>query len=398
MTSAISNPVTSSRIQLFFGLLLLVLLLLFAVLQSATSTATRAYDPTSAAPDGLLALHLWLTDMGYTVEETMGNTFQLPATTALLFILPNTHLYTKEEATTLQRWVAAGGTAVIVGPESRDEELHAAFGVQLGAVTPLISTVTPQQPFLPAVTAIELTGELPALDLRAAPAAVPVLANAEGQVTAAVQRQGAGTVWHLSRHHSLTNAQLRDPAQAALSLAFLRQVHPGGTIRLDTYHLWGPATVAALPVQTLQEWLYYTPWGWALLFGLVVTAIVLLLQGRRLGPPLPAQAAVRRREAAEYVMAMANLARRARHHGVIAQHHKRRLKRLVSHRAHIDAGLNDNDFVQQLAARTAHPPTAGTEATAAQVRTALQSLDQATDDWALVEAVAAVDTLVKRKT
>jgi hypothetical protein len=150
-------------------------------------------------------------------------------------------------------------------------------------------------------------------------------------------------------------------------------------------------------VQTLQEWLYYTPWGWALLFGLVVTAVVLLLQGRRLGPPLPAQAAVRRREAAEYVVAMANLSRRARHRDVIAQHHKRRLKRLVSRRTHIDAGLNDNDFVQQLAARTPHSPTTGTEATAAQVRAALQGLDQATDERTLIEAVAAVDTLVKRK-
>jgi hypothetical protein len=379
------------------GLALLALLLLFTVLQNATTTATRAYDPTSAAPDGLLALHLWLTDLGYTVEETMGNTFQLPAITELLFILPNAYLYTKEDAAAVEQWVIAGGTAVIVGPQPRDEELHAAFGVQLGTVTPLFFTVTPQQPLLSAVTAMELTGELPALDLHAAPAAVPVLANAEGQVTAAVQRQGAGTVWHLSRHHSLTNAHLRDPAQAALSLAFLRQVRPGGTIRLDTYHLWGPTTAAAMPVQTLQEWLYYTPWGWALLFGLVVTAVVLLLQGRRLGPPLPAQATVRRREAAEYVMAMANLARRARHRDVIAQHHKRRLKRLVSHRAHIDAGLNDDDFVQQLAARAPHSPAAGTDATVAQVRAALQGLDQATDERALVEAVAAVDTLVKRK-
>lgn len=392
-----ATPSSSGRTQLILSLVLLVLLLLFTILQSAPNEP-RPYDPTSAAPNGLLALRLWLIDMGYDLQETMGEEFQLPATTELLLIWSTGHPYTMAEAATLQAWLAKGGTAVIMGSQVRNDALVEEFGVQPGAPTPPFFTATPQQPLVTELSEIELTGALPTLDLTDAPAAVPLLAGSDGEITVAVQSHGAGTLWHLSGHHTLVNAQLRTPAQAALLLAFLRHVKAGGTIRLDTYHLWGPTTNAVTSVQTLQEWFYRTTWGWALLFLLAITALFLLLQGRRLGPPLPSQAEVRRREAAEYVRAMANLARRARHRDHIAQHHKQRLKRIVGRRAHIDAALNDAEFLRQLAnsEHLAAIPERQTEALRSDVRDLLQRLDQAQDERTLVEAVATIDTFVKK--
>ncbi len=387
----------NGRTQLLLSLALLALLLLFTMLQSSSSEP-RPYDLTSAAPNGLLALRLWLLDMGYDLEETMGDDFQLPASTELLLIWANGHPYTAAEAETLQAWLAKGGTAVIMGTQTRNEELFKRFGVRPGAPTPLFFTVTPQQPLVPGVAKIELSDEYPALDLSAAPVTVPIFASDNGAVTVALQSYGAGTLWQLSGHHTLINAQLRDPAQAALLLAFLRNVKAGGTVRLDTYHLWGPATSTVTTAQTLQEWIYHTTWGWALLFLLGATALFLLLQGRRLGPSLPAQAEVRRREAAEYVMAMANLARRARHRATIKQHHKQRLKRILGHRAHIDPTLNDNEFLQQLASSERLTTTLETESDALinDVGELLQRLDKAQDERTLVEAVARIDALVKQ--
>ena len=268
--------------QLIMGLILLVMLVLFIVLQSSPAEA-RPYDLTSPAPDGLRALALWLAEMGYDVTEISGGQFSLTNRSKVVFIFPSAHAYDRSAAAELKQWVAAGGVAIIIGPNTNEEELIGAFGVQAGARTPLLMEVRPQQPsILNGVTSIDLSGELPALDLVDAPAAVPILADKAGRVTVAVQAIGAGVVWHVSRHHTFINAQLRDPAQAALLLAILRTTPMGATVVFDTYHLLTPAIPTA--VTTLQEWLYSTFPGWALLFALTVTAIFLILQGRRLGP------------------------------------------------------------------------------------------------------------------
>lgn len=386
----------NSRAQLLLTMALLGLLLLFALTQSAP-TEERAFDLTSPAPDGLLALRLWLKAMGYQSGEISGTTFVLPPTTALLFIPPTHFPYEPEEAAQLADWVANGGTAVIIGPQARDDELFTTFGVRPGEATPLLFTVHAQQPLLPTVDAMELSGAFAALDLSDAPAAVPFLVNGDKQVTAALQRHGDGTVWHLTLHHSFVNEQLHDPAQATLLLAILRTVAPGSAVGFDTYHLWGAASSEAVAARSVQEWLYGTTWGWGLLFVLAVSALVLFLQGWRLGPPLPAQAEVRRREAAEYVIAMANLARRARHRTVVAEHLKRRLKRSLGHRVQIDATLNDADFVQQFDARAADLSIPD-QPQARDVQALLHRLDQAKSDQQLIEAVEAIDKLAERHT
>ncbi|HRW03579.1 MAG TPA: DUF4350 domain-containing protein [Caldilineaceae bacterium] len=385
---------TSSRTQLLLAGALIGILLLFAVTQRAPSES-RAFDITSAAPDGLLALRLWLDEMGYETQETAGATFTLSPETALLIIPPTNVAYTEAEAEQLHAWVAAGASVLIVGPHPRDEQLAKLFGVHPGEATPFLFKAQERQPLQPTIGEIDLSGAFAALDLSAAPAAVPFLVNGNGQITAAVQQYGAGTVWHVSNHHSFVNEQLRDPAQATLLLAMLRTIPAGGTIRFDTYHLWGATAGTPVAVRSLQEWLYYTTWGWALLFVLGISALVLVLQGHRLGPPLPAQAEVRRREAAEYVIAMANLARRARHRHVVADHHSRRLKRALGHRAQVDARLTNAEFVERLAAREVEMAT--TDPRAREVQVVLQQLAQADNDHELVTAVAEVDRLLTQR-
>jgi len=391
MTSSRKNH----RGQLIVSGILLGLLLLFAITQDSPEEA-RAFDLSSSAPNGLLALQLWFTEMGYPVQESTGDDFLLPASATFLFIPPTNYRYANAEATALAKWIMDGGTAVIIGLHPGEQHLFEAFGVQPAESTPLFFTTKQQQPFLPPVGEIELTGAYAGLDLTNAPAAIPLLANDAGQITAAMQRYGEGTIWHFSDHHSFVNEQLRDPAQATLILAMLRNLADGSTIHFDTFHLWEAAKNETFTVRTLQEWLYYTSWGQALLFAFAVTALFLFLQGRRLGPPLPAQAETRRREAAEYVIAMANLARRARHRTMTAEHHKRRLKRALGQRTQIDATVDDVRFIHQLAANEIAMTTID-RSIVQETKEILQQLTEAKTDQSLIEAVERIDQMVGLK-
>jgi len=365
-----------------------------ALLQS-DPTAERAFDLDSAEPGGLRALRLWLEEMGYTVDQTGTQTFTLDAANDLLFVYPNAVPYTEEEAQVLARWVAAGHTLVLIGVGYDEAALQSSFGVQLDFNTRLVQTVTQQQPLLPAADAtLQLdTLDYSTLDLSNAPQAVPVLAQSNGP-TAAIQTFGAGTIWHLSLQHSFTNQALATRDQAVIVPALLRTVPAGGQILFDTYHLYGPAVASQLgEITSVQDWLYRTPLGWATLFGLGAILLYLFLQGWRLGPALPAVNEIRRREAAEYIQAMASLHRRAQQRQAVIQHHKRRLKLNLGRTLHINPTLPDAEFVQRLQENDA---TNGVSQ-AAPIGQLLHKLDQDPNEGTLVHLVAEIDQLFINK-
>jgi hypothetical protein len=80
----------------------------------------------------------------------------------------------------------------------------------------------------------------------------------------------------------------------------------------------------------------------------MLTFFFLLLQGKRLGPPLHIATANRPRAAAEYVRAMAGLHQRTGQVRAVAQHHSRRLKAALGHDLHIPPDIADDEFVAQL--------------------------------------------------
>lgn len=381
------------RIQLWLALALLVVLVSFTLLQGEPR-APRPFDPTSAAPDGLRALWLWLGEMGFVVERNDGAAFAIPDDCAVIFVFPGQHEYSSAEAADLRAWVATGGTLVLIGPTPFDDALTDAFQVEPGpAADGLVIEVEQRQPLLPDLAMpLRLTNNASTLDLSSAPAAVPVLTTASAQVTLAIQRIEQGGVWHLSPHHSLINEQLRDPAQATLVPALLRHAPAGSRILLDTYHLFGPDVSPDNGITSLQDWLYRTAMGRALLFALVVTLLFLFLQGRRLGPPLPTPEESRRREAAEYVTAMANLLRRGQQRAFVAAHHKRRLKRAIGRTLHVSPDLDDAAFVRQVQ----HNNTTWPPEDVQPLATLLRTLDGDSPERDLTQAVSQVDKVLER--
>lgn len=383
----------TGRIQLVLALGLVVMLVAFILLQG-DEQAPDPFDPASAAPTGLRALWLWLEAMDYRVERNDGTTFAIPPESALLFVYPNRQFYSEGEAEQVRRWVEAGGTLVLVGLALPEDSLRLRFPIENGPpVTALFADVDQQQPLLPDLAEpIALTANTPSLDLRDAPTAISVLATNDGQTTLAVQSLGDGVIWYLSLYHSLTNEQLRDPNQATIVPALLRHVPAGGRIVFDTYHLFGPKMTADLEIRSLQDWVYGTALGWATLFVAGVTLLFLVLQGVRLGPPLPTREELRRREAAEFVTAMANLLRRGQQRAFVASHHKRRLKRALGRALTISPDLADEAFLRQV-----HQVDDRLSTEEKQQLTAIfQTLTGTTDEATLIKTVSQVDPLLAR--
>ena len=99
----------------------------------------------------------------------------------------------------------------------------------------------------------------------------------------------------------------------------------------------------------------------------------------------------RRREAAEYVEAMAALARRAKLGKDVAQYQQQRLKRGLARRRPLDPKLPDRDFVERLAYTEPALPAEQQ----AEVRQVLEALGRSPSEQQLVTLAAKVDALVK---
>ena len=323
----------------------LFLLLLVAVLLRGDNTIERQFDPDSREPSGLLLLREWLQEMGYQVTTTGQRRFALSPRQHLLLIHPGEERFTQSEADSLFEWVEAGGTALISG--QADSKLRRALNYNTWTdIT--VGDVGQSQPLLPEATEpFDRGGRR--LDLTETPQTIAVLNSVRGPQFA-VLRRGAGWVWLVGDPLAFTNDELsEDHAQAQLIPALLRTVPAGGTVVFDTYHLFGPLLPSdAAPIESLKDWLYLTPTGWAVVFLLLLCGGWLLLSGRRLGPPLEVTNQGRRREAAEFVVAMAGLQRRARIRDNIARHQRYRLKQTLGKPWRIRPSLSDAEFLRQL--------------------------------------------------
>lgn len=368
---------------------------LLALLVAATALRPEAEAPyglDSTGPQGLRAFRLWLEELGYEVDAVYGPEFAPPAGGDLLLVYPSVTLYTEDEAEALRRWVSAGGALVLIGPSHYDE-LTSAFDYSAGT-TSTGDSIHQAEPLLPDLPAtLELDGGA-GQGVWSAEHAVPVLAE-DWVDMVLVRRIGSGTVWFLSSQFAFTNEQLHDEQRAALLPALLRTVPPGGRITFDAYHLQQPPpnAPAELSYANVTDWLWRNPAGWAVLFAAAAVLGFLLLEGRRLGPALPAPAELRRREAAEFAAAMAGLRRRAGQSDVVAAHTKRRLKRALAAPLHLNPQLPDDEFI----ARLGEDGRWSVEQRAEAARL-LAALDGHPDEAALVRLAAAADSLPAGRT
>ena len=97
-----------------------------------------------------------------------------------------------------------------------------------------------------------------------------------------------------------------------------------------------------------SEFLRRTPVGRALVFVALAVLIVLFMQGRGFGRPVPLPHEIKRRGAMEHVTGIANLSRRAAHRSAVMMNYHQQIKRKLGQRYRLDPGMDDEQYVNAL--------------------------------------------------
>jgi hypothetical protein len=340
----------------------IILIALFAILvvftilgpgQSQEESFSSLPTTHSSQPGGALALLRWLQDMGYAAERLEYTAFELEADTEALFILNPSRPINRTDAQRVLEWVEQGGTLVLVDDQS---QLFAASNQLLQSLDIDIERYEPadtdaedyieQAPVLQPVFTEPALNTLPARTsqvLAAEREDAAHLAGMEDGIVLSGLKQGRGYIYISSASFPFTNQGLQEAESAALVLNLLRRVSAGGHILFDEYHH------GFVRPPTMRSVLLSTTWGWALLYSIAVLAAYLVVTGRRFGRPVPLREEVTLRSSAEYVESMADLFQRGGKRGFILQHYALMFKRRLARPYGINAMLDDEAFVSELA-------------------------------------------------
>lgn len=325
-------------------LLLLVVATALAAVQAQTGPEYPALSSLSSAPDGALALKLWVKELRYNVDEQVLANFAPPENVSILFMLEPL-FPTESEMQSIDDWVESGGTLI-------------AIGEQYGMYS-MIDHYKFFFSYLPDNSGIPASGTLlmdspSALDLKNARVNIALDSERDDYVVLLAYQahpvlvsfeQGNGRVILGTIPESFTNAGLKQAGNPELVLNILALAHNKGRIWFDEWHhglqsgeqVLGPA-----------EFLRSTPVGRSLLFVTFVVLIVFFLQGRGFGRPVPLPQEIKRRGALEHITGIANLSRRAAHRPAVMMHYHQQLKRKLGHRYRLDPSMDDKEYVDAL--------------------------------------------------
>lgn len=320
---------------LFVGLLIFLLV----VPRDESGGANR---PTSHSSQdaGTMALYRWLGDLGYRVERLEYRDFTLDATSDLLFVLGPNEAFTPDQTAAVVKWVEAGGALILADERhlGASAPLFQAFGARLKP-----SSTTQVQIVQPVASVRQLEVRSSSV-LEQLPAAAAILVESNAMPVLAGFVYGEGYVYLSSSTAPFSNAGLGQAGSAELVLHLVERVGPNGRILFDEYH---HGFVREPSVGSL---LTGSAWGWAVLYALLMTALYLVLSGRRFGRPIALREESARRSSAEYLESMASLLRRGRKSGYLLAHYRTNLKRRLARPYGINPNQDDAAFVAALAA------------------------------------------------
>lgn len=292
-------------------------------LLETTSATDLPGSSSSARPDGTLALYSWLGSIGYHVvrssDRGLGLGSMAPARATLLVLAPYTDV-PDDQAAAIERWVSAGGQAVLATDGSYGSVPFRRLGIRV--VSTLPEPVEVVQPLFHSPPVSHLAGEAAAVATGLPPVAVGAV-SAGGAVVMAVPR-GAGRFWVVAAPDLLDNAHIGREDNRKLLLNMVGPV--GRTVVFDEFTAPPAGGGAAF------NWLADSAWGVAVLLALTLALLYRWLSGMRLGPavvPLRADW----RPASEYVVSMAGLMRRAGKRGDILVQYQQMLRRTMQRRS-----------------------------------------------------------------
>jgi len=332
--------------KLAIGILVaLVLITALAAIQRGTGQKYPRLSSLSAAPDGALALKMWVQELQYKVDERILANFIPPKDVSILFMLEPL-FPTETELQPIDKWVESGGTLIVVGEQYGMYLLldHYQFNfsyLQSKDGIPANGAPLFDSPFAP---------DLKNLKVRAALQSerddFVVLVAHQGQPVLVSFEQGQGRVILGTLTEAFTNAGLKEAGNPEFVLNILALAPVKGPVWFDEWHhgLRSGAEILG-PGEFLRE----TPVGRSLLFVAFAVFIVLFIQGRGFGRPVPLPQEIKRRGAWEHVTGIANLSRRAAHRSAVMMQYHQQIKRKLGQRYRLDPGIDDKEYVDVLA-------------------------------------------------
>jgi hypothetical protein len=299
----------------------------------------------SAAPEGAMALRLWLEASGYRVREVLTFPDDLDNLDALLVLDPILP-YEDDDRRAIYNWLRQGNTLIVAGNPfivntllTEDLSLRPLFWFIPESIVPAAPTLrtAPFEP-LPAQETFVVESDRDDAVIHLTGDDVPVLMSS-------VESQG--TVWVSGMVFPFSNLGLQHEAHARLILNLLAGLPRRAVIGFDeAHHGYGQGRD-----MTVFSWLVTTAPGWGVLSGMALTFVYLTLRGRRFGRAVPLPEERLRREPVEYIQAMANLFRRSGQREDILRHYRQQFRRKLSERYAVDPRLDDSELLKTIVYR-----------------------------------------------
>jgi len=339
----------------FFFLLLFALLIGLAAVSAVQRAqndrqnlqARVPFSSHSSDAAGTLAFQSWLDAAGYRTQRIENEAFRVSADARALVVMDPYVAPTDADVTAIVNWVERGNTLIVAEQfSSRGEKLLRALRIGLNFLDRRAASAILEQPILGQVRGAKISVRIIS-SITSDRADYVSYLSADGKPILITFPQGKGRVWFTSAPELFDNDNMQEDANAALVLAMFSRVPRGSLIAFDEYHL-GLTGASATESRSMQQLLFGTPWGWGILYALLIALVYLFVNGKRFGRVVPLPKDIERRSPAEYVTSMANLYRRAGKRGLIARHYHRQLKRTLGKPYRINADLPDAEFVDEL--------------------------------------------------
>jgi hypothetical protein len=365
----------------------LALVLTLFLLVIGTAPPAPNDDPSSrvAGKAGTLALYRWFSTLGFNVHRISGS-FDTSASDVLIISDPRT-VISDADASAVMHALARGTDVVLaVSPESQPQAAALLNRLRVSLDTPRgAGDSAPAQPF-DAGDRVHHVPMAAGNAIEPAPYLTPLLSQAGSITAVAEQVGGAGRAYVLASAFPFSNDGLRAEDSATLALALLERAR-GGAIGFDEYH-HGEIDVSAGGPAAIFE----SPLGLALLLGLGACLCFLVLSGRRLGHPLPADDPAIVPTTSSYIGAMAGLYSRSRDRSAVASRYAEELKQRLAGGG-VEPGPGGDD--ELVAAVRSARPELGDEVAALMARARAMAAG-APDAGALLGLARDVDDVERR--
>jgi hypothetical protein len=295
-----------------------VVALLIGALRLATQRAELpAGSSLSSGPDGALALYSWLEDAGVQTQRQSTRAVA-PEVNSVMIIDPPAMLDTSAKEA-LDGVADRGGTLILAGDSLQWLVAARALGVTVEPAEQTTHMLTPDGQRLPEGARFRLSAD----------GAQPLLLTDDGQWLGLEMPYRNGKLIVVASPVPFTNAGLNDDANARF--VFRQFVSPlaGQSLAFDEYQRMPGG--AGSDSTSVNQLLFQTPTGLAIVYAALLTFAYLFLAGRRLGPALTVRSAAEsQRTMYEHVQMLADLYRRAGQLGVVRGTFRRHVTRRLA--------------------------------------------------------------------